>query len=286
MAAVSSNVVTKVMRVQPPEGERDRAPRARGLRAPSARRAVAAAPSRRRARGGRGASRRRRRVRASAAAAALRVAPVKRETPKIGRNDLCPCGSGEKFKKCHGAALEEEGSDDAQACKALSRLAAWRAPERVALGSRPCLGVRPFVMRARALARWRRRRGLLGSAEEAGSGIDRRGRPARLHDRRRRLGRRAAPSTAARTAPPRPASAIDLADTARSSIASASSVTRRLRPAAPSSTARTTSPTTRSTSARAAPPAPPASPRRRRSDRGRQARRGDRDRRYGQDRRP
>ena len=23
----------------------------------------------------------------------------------IGRNDLCPCGSGKKFKKCHGAAL-------------------------------------------------------------------------------------------------------------------------------------------------------------------------------------
>jgi preprotein translocase subunit SecA len=41
--------------------------------------------------------------------------PVRREAPKIGRNDLCPCGSGEKFKKCHGAALEEEGSDDAQA---------------------------------------------------------------------------------------------------------------------------------------------------------------------------
>ncbi|MBX3222135.1 MAG: preprotein translocase subunit SecA [Labilithrix sp.] len=46
-----------------------------------------------------------------------RVAPVKRETPKISRNDLCPCGSGEKFKKCHGAALEddESGSDDATA---------------------------------------------------------------------------------------------------------------------------------------------------------------------------
>jgi len=27
---------------------------------------------------------------------------------KIGRNDLCPCGSGKKFKKCHGAALEDE----------------------------------------------------------------------------------------------------------------------------------------------------------------------------------
>ena len=23
---------------------------------------------------------------------------------KIGRNDLCPCGSGKKFKQCHGAA--------------------------------------------------------------------------------------------------------------------------------------------------------------------------------------
>ena len=21
----------------------------------------------------------------------------------VGRNDLCPCGSGKKFKKCHGA---------------------------------------------------------------------------------------------------------------------------------------------------------------------------------------
>jgi preprotein translocase subunit SecA len=30
-------------------------------------------------------------------------------TPKIGRNDPCPCGSGKKFKKCHGAILEDEG---------------------------------------------------------------------------------------------------------------------------------------------------------------------------------
>lgn len=28
--------------------------------------------------------------------------PLKREAPKVGRNDLCPCGSGKKFKKCHG----------------------------------------------------------------------------------------------------------------------------------------------------------------------------------------
>ena len=27
---------------------------------------------------------------------------VKREGAKVGRNDPCPCGSGKKFKKCHG----------------------------------------------------------------------------------------------------------------------------------------------------------------------------------------
>jgi preprotein translocase subunit SecA len=25
-----------------------------------------------------------------------------RETPKVGRNDSCPCGSGKKYKKCCG----------------------------------------------------------------------------------------------------------------------------------------------------------------------------------------
>jgi SEC-C motif-containing protein len=29
--------------------------------------------------------------------------PYVRGAPKIGRNDPCPCGSGKKFKKCHGA---------------------------------------------------------------------------------------------------------------------------------------------------------------------------------------
>jgi preprotein translocase subunit SecA len=43
------------------------------------------------------------------------VQPVRREGPKVGRNDPCPCGSGQKFKKCHGAALDDEGSDDATA---------------------------------------------------------------------------------------------------------------------------------------------------------------------------
>lgn len=28
---------------------------------------------------------------------------IVREMPKVGRNDPCPCGSGKKYKKCHGA---------------------------------------------------------------------------------------------------------------------------------------------------------------------------------------
>jgi uncharacterized protein len=29
--------------------------------------------------------------------------PVERAAPKVGRNDPCPCGSGRKYKQCHGA---------------------------------------------------------------------------------------------------------------------------------------------------------------------------------------
>jgi preprotein translocase subunit SecA len=55
--------------------------------------------------------------RGSATATAARQAPVpartggddvvktvKHEGPKVGRNDPCPCGSGKKYKKCHGTA--------------------------------------------------------------------------------------------------------------------------------------------------------------------------------------
>jgi Preprotein translocase subunit SecA (ATPase, RNA helicase) len=31
--------------------------------------------------------------------------PVRNEGPKIGRNDPCPCGSGKKYKNCHGRGL-------------------------------------------------------------------------------------------------------------------------------------------------------------------------------------
>ena len=33
-----------------------------------------------------------------------KVETVHRSAPKVGRNDPCPCGSGKKYKKCHGAA--------------------------------------------------------------------------------------------------------------------------------------------------------------------------------------
>jgi len=28
--------------------------------------------------------------------------PIRRSGPKVGRNDPCPCGSGKKYKQCHG----------------------------------------------------------------------------------------------------------------------------------------------------------------------------------------
>jgi preprotein translocase subunit SecA len=31
------------------------------------------------------------------------IAPIRNTSPKVGRNDPCPCGSGRKFKKCCGA---------------------------------------------------------------------------------------------------------------------------------------------------------------------------------------
>jgi preprotein translocase subunit SecA len=37
------------------------------------------------------------------AAATATATPVVRSGPKVGRNDPCPCGSGKKYKHCHGA---------------------------------------------------------------------------------------------------------------------------------------------------------------------------------------
>jgi preprotein translocase subunit SecA len=42
---------------------------------------------------------------AAAGEEAGKVKTVVRDQPKVGRNDPCPCGSGKKYKKCHGAAV-------------------------------------------------------------------------------------------------------------------------------------------------------------------------------------
>ena len=47
--------------------------------------------------------------------------PVRRETPKIGRNDACWCGSGKKYKKCHLDA--DEGRQTASIPKAAESVA-------------------------------------------------------------------------------------------------------------------------------------------------------------------
>ena len=41
-------------------------------------------------------------VAAPAAAGASAPQPTLRSTQKVGRNDPCPCGSGKKYKHCHG----------------------------------------------------------------------------------------------------------------------------------------------------------------------------------------
>ena len=33
----------------------------------------------------------------------VKTETIRRAQPKVGRNDPCPCGSGKKYKKCHGA---------------------------------------------------------------------------------------------------------------------------------------------------------------------------------------
>jgi preprotein translocase subunit SecA len=39
---------------------------------------------------------------AAAAPKPAQAQPVERVVPKVGRNDPCPCGSGKKYKHCHG----------------------------------------------------------------------------------------------------------------------------------------------------------------------------------------
>jgi preprotein translocase subunit SecA len=66
--------------------------------------AAAAAPAKRGTRGGRP-------VQSAKAEAEAKAEPVRRDRPKVGRNDPCPCGSGKKYKKCHGKDEEAAASE-------------------------------------------------------------------------------------------------------------------------------------------------------------------------------
>jgi preprotein translocase SecA subunit len=51
----------------------------------------------------RAAEQQQRQTQLSAGGQVLKTETVKRDAEKVGRNDPCPCGSGKKYKKCHGA---------------------------------------------------------------------------------------------------------------------------------------------------------------------------------------
>jgi uncharacterized protein YecA (UPF0149 family) len=46
--------------------------------------------------------------RAPAELPAILAAQEAQQFAGVGRNDVCPCGSGHKFKKCHGAPSPAE----------------------------------------------------------------------------------------------------------------------------------------------------------------------------------
>jgi preprotein translocase subunit SecA len=47
----------------------------------------------------------RRRAAAAASQAPSKPQTVRNAEPKVGRNDPCPCGSGKKYKQCHGKGM-------------------------------------------------------------------------------------------------------------------------------------------------------------------------------------
>jgi preprotein translocase subunit SecA len=89
LSTINSNFAAQLMRVQP----RNQAEETERLQRQMAQRARQAIEGRATAEG---------KVDEEAAAAA-RQPVVRPAGPKVGRNDPCPCGSGKKYKKCHGA---------------------------------------------------------------------------------------------------------------------------------------------------------------------------------------
>ena len=84
LASIKANFVSQVMRAQPRDANAD-AERLKRVMEARAKQAVEG------------------RANAEGKVEAAEQKPVKREGPRVGRNDPCWCGSGKKYKKCHGA---------------------------------------------------------------------------------------------------------------------------------------------------------------------------------------
>jgi len=123
MDRIQSNTVTKLFRVQiqreeetvPQLQEKERQLAERGAANKSEEENVEEDQRETKA-SGRAATRTRPRGAKAAAASAdggdgARSEPVRREKPKVGRNDPCPCGSGKKYKKCHGKDEEAAATE-------------------------------------------------------------------------------------------------------------------------------------------------------------------------------
>jgi len=117
MDRIQANTVTKLFSVQiqreeeqvPQLQQKERQMEEHGVanKSDDAEQDQAAAPQAQAKRGTRGG----RPVQTAKAEAEAKAEPVRRDRPKVGRNDPCPCGSGKKYKKCHGKDEEAAASE-------------------------------------------------------------------------------------------------------------------------------------------------------------------------------
>jgi hypothetical protein len=99
---------------------------------------------------------------------------VKHETPSVGRNDPCPCGSGKKYKKCH--ALEKPapapaGASAIDAARLGPDQAALLRPSEIASLDTARLSPKAFVRAFTRVvdgAQWRLALQMIGQAETVG----------------------------------------------------------------------------------------------------------------------
>jgi preprotein translocase subunit SecA len=115
MARIQANVVSKVFHVQI-RHEAEQVPAMQAKQRQMVERgaagkvdqsdAQAKAEQKRAAKGGKPGK-----AAAAGGGAAPKAETVRRDKPKVGRNDPCPCGSGKKYKKCHGKDEAEVASD-------------------------------------------------------------------------------------------------------------------------------------------------------------------------------